>query len=251
MSDGAVTPLQIAFLNHPDALTDPMKAAVEVGFSESFARAKSHQLRNKHLAVLVEKMRARLEGLGVTPEWVKNEVVVLARSAPADFVEFIEDDKGNQYSVLKKTTEIDQKKWRAAIKEVEFDTYIDASGAIRSRVCKLKFYDRQAALVELANLFGMKNEKILMALLGAEKQQKTEDQRLLEAMTPEELEQIAAIQESAIERLRRKASGKRDARAIEGKVLGSGGGASSRKGREAGSDTEVSASPPSKDEDEE
>jgi hypothetical protein len=206
---------QRAFLEHPDALTDPVKAAMDVGYSESTARARSYELRDKHLPELVEKMRARLENLAVTPDWLKNEIKIIADTAMADFVEFVEDAQGAQWVALKSKKDLDLKKWRAAIKEVKLDTFVDAAGKIRSRICEIKLYDRQAALVELGNLMGLKNEKLLMALQSPD-QDVGDEHKLMEYMTTEDLEIIAEIQERAAARMKRQLRDKiSDRRAID------------------------------------
>jgi hypothetical protein len=240
-----------AFLEHPDALLDPVKAAMEIGYVESTAKAKAYGWRQEHMQVLVEKMRARLEGLGVTPDWVKNEVKVLADTAMADFIEFIEEN-GKQIGVLKEHSKIDPKKWRAAIKEVEFDSFVHTDGSIRSRISWLKLYDRQAALVELGNLLGMKNEK-LMLLNAPQAAEKSDDAKVMEFMTVEELETIATIQEKAAARMRKAASTKRDANAITIQPSGSGGSAkasvpklSGKKGKQ-----QTAAPPPTSEYDKE
>lgn len=210
-----------AFLEHPDALLDPVKAAVEVGYSESNARNRGYELRKLHLPALLERMRTRLEKLSITPEWVKNEVAILANTAMADFIEFIEHE-GQQVCVLKPGDKIDRNKWRAAIKEAEFDTLVTADGVLKSRLSKLKLYDRQAALVELANLLGMKNEA-MFTVLNAPSQGDSDAEKLLEFMTEEELETMADIQERAAARMRRKASDRRDASAIDSTSSEAGG----------------------------
>jgi hypothetical protein len=215
-----------AFLEHPDALLDPVKAAMDVGYSESTARTKAFSWRAEHLPALNEKMRTTLMGLGVTADWVKNEVKIIADTTLSDFVEFVEDKEGQQFCALLPTEKIDKAKWRAAIKECEFDTYTDAAGKLRSRVYKLKLYDRQAALVELGNLLGLKNEKLLIANAPV-LSQRDEDSDVMAYMTTEELEQIATIQERAAARMRKEAGKRRDAAAIPGETSGGGGHQSS------------------------
>lgn len=208
-------PKEIAFIQHPDALTEPGKAALDVGYSESFAKNKSFDLRAKHLPVLVERMRTTLEKLAITPDWVQNEVAILARTAPTDFIEFIEDDKGNQYPVLRPRASIPDDKWRAAIKEMEFEDMLDTKTMqLRSRVTKLKFYDRQKAIMDLAILLGLTSEKVMAARAMASGHAKTEEEQMLESMEPEDLEEIVAIQERVLARVRAKASRKRDRNAI-------------------------------------
>ena len=214
-----------AFLAHPDAMLDPVKAAVEVGYSQSTAEARAYTWRKENLSLLNERMRTHLKDLAVTPEWVKNEVKILADTTLSDFVEFVEDKKKGQMLLLKPVDKIDPAKWRAAIKEAEFDTHIMQDGSIRSVLFKLKLYDRQAALVELGNLLGLKNPMLQAALAPIQPSQ-SEEQKVMEHMTVEELETIATIQERAAARMRKAASKRRDAQAIPG-TAGEGGGSSS------------------------
>lgn len=209
---------QIAFVEHPDALLDPRKACRDVGYAASFcANNKPYELRQAHIHVLVEKMRTRLEKLSVTPDWVKNEVLILARTAPSDFLEFKEDAQGNQYTALRPKAEIEDAKWRAAIKKVKFDTVFDAkTGGMISRVSEIVFYDRQKSLMDLAELLGMTNPEILkaQAMLVASSEE-AEERKVLESMSEEELEEIARIHEGVRDRLASTASKKRDRKAID------------------------------------
>jgi Terminase small subunit len=207
-----------AFIEHPDALMDPVKAYVDAGYSAESASKNAYALRKKHEFAIVERARTRLEGLAVTPEWVKNEVTVLAKTTMSDFMEFKEDATGNQQLVLKNLNDLDPDKWRAAIKEVEFDTIMLGSGdgaTLRSRVSKVILYDRQRAIMDLAKLLGMTDSKLLLQLTKPEERDEDVQAKLLKYANMDELKRIADIFEGISERLSSKANKMRDDRALE------------------------------------
>lgn len=209
---------EIAFIEHPDALTDPVKAYIDAGYSAESAQKNAYALRKKHMLPIVERARAMLNGLAVTPEWVKNEVTVLAKTTMSDFMEFVEMPNGNQELVLKKLIDIDPDKWRAAIKEVEFDTIILSGDQLRSRVKNVILYDRQRAIMDLAKLLGMTDARLLMQMQKPQ-QQKDEDTQaqLIKYATIDELKQIADVFDGISERLAARADKMRDDRALEHK----------------------------------
>lgn len=218
MSVEKPTGRELAFIEHPDALLDPTKAYSDVGYNGDTRHA--YVLRKKFEHILVEKARTRLEGLAVTPDWVKNEVTILAKTTMSDFMEFVEDKTGNQALVLKKLIDIDPDKWRAAIKEVEFDTilHVGAPGddaTLRNRVSKVIMYDRQKAIMDLARLLGMTDTKLLLQLSKPQETNEDVQAKLIKHATMDELREIAAIFEGISERLNNKAEQLRDKNAIE------------------------------------
>ena len=205
---------ELLFIEHPDAFLDPVKAAVDVGYAPETAKKYAYVLRKKFEFDLVEKARARLEGLAVTPTWVQNEVTILAKTSATDFHEFVEDALGNQQLLLKKLVDIDPDKWRAAIKEIEFDTVMHGD-QLRSRVSKIVLYDRQKALLDLARLLGMMNEKLLLQMTRAPESTEDVQAKLIKYATMDELKEIAEIFDGISERLNKRADKLRDDRALE------------------------------------
>jgi hypothetical protein len=210
---------ELAFIEHPDALLDPVKAYVDVGYSAESAKHNAYAMRKKHLAELVERARTMLDGLAITPAWVKNEVAVLAKTTMSDFLEFVESANGNQELVLKRMIDIDPDKWRAAIREVEFDTIMMGGreeGALRSRVKNVVLYDRQKAIMDLAKLLGMTDSRLLLQLTKPKQQQQEDLQaQLIKYATTDELRAISEIFDGISERLAKRADKLRDQNALE------------------------------------
>jgi hypothetical protein len=219
MSDDKPTSRELAFIEHPDALLDPVKAFIDVGYSADSAKHHAYRLRKKFEFELVERARARLEGLAVTPTWIKNEVAILAKTAMADFLEFVESKNGNQELVLKRLIDIDPDKWRAAIKEVEFDTIMMAGGdegaTLRSRVKNVVLYDRQKAIMDLARLLGMTDARMLAAQVQPQQNSDDVQKNLIKYATIDELKEISEVFERISDRLNKRADKLRDDRALE------------------------------------
>jgi hypothetical protein len=206
---------ELAFVEHPDALLDPVAAYIAAGYSPDTAQNHAYRLRKKFYHILVEKARTHLEGLAVTSDWVKNEVTILAKTAIADFLEFIEQPNGNQALVLKKNIDIEPDKWRAAIKEVTFASSVMSDGSIRSRVETITLYDRQKAIMDLARLLGMTDSKLLLQLTKPAQQQDEIQAQLLKYATIDELKEISSIFDGISERLQAKANKLQDKFAID------------------------------------
>jgi hypothetical protein len=221
MSDDKPTARELAFVEHPDALLDPVKAYIDCGYSAESAKHHAYRLRKKFEFELVERARARLEGLAVTPTWIKNEVAILAKTAMADFLEFVESKNGNQELVLKRLIDIDPDKWRAAIKEVEFDTIMMAGGdegaTLRSRVKNVVLYDRQKAIMDLARLLGMTDARMLAQQVKPQHEANQDEiqKNLIKYATVDELKEISEVFERISERLNKRADKLRDDRALE------------------------------------
>lgn len=204
-----LTNKELAFVNHPDALIDPVKAYIDSGYSEATAQPNAYALLKRHMPIVLEKWRARAEQLGVGWQWIKNEVAILARTAPADFLELVQEEDGHQWMRLVDIENFDKDKYRAAIKEIKFET-VERGERMFNRVAYIKFYDRQKALMDLADLFKYEQER-------ADPRQEPDDTaKYLEVATTPELEQLAALQAKWAERLvNRAVNAEQDKRAID------------------------------------
>ncbi len=213
-----VTEMEEAFINHPDALSNPRKAYLETGFDPALVNKNAYRLRKRFHDQIITRVRDRLDDVGITDGRLLTELGTLALYNVIDAFETIEIDvKGDdgvitkrKISVLRDIKELPVELQRA-VKKVEFDSVISTTG-IYSYVSKIEFHDKLGALRDFLRVRG-----IYEPAPGG-KPPPTENNPLSQ-LTVQELEQIAEIHEHARERLERRASSMRDSRAIEGKVV--------------------------------
>jgi hypothetical protein len=213
MSDERLNGRELAFVEHPDALLDPVTAYIAAGYSVQSAQHHAYSLRKKFYHILVEKARTALEGLAVGSDWVKNEVTILAKTSSSDFMEFVDRD-GQQFWSLKKPIDIDPDKWKAAIKEIKFDTVM-MGDELRSRVSSIVLYDRQKAIMDLAKLLGMTDTKLLLQQIKPQESTDDVQKNLIKYATIDELKEISEVFERISDRLNKRADKLRDDRALE------------------------------------
>jgi hypothetical protein len=207
-----LTGKQLAFVVHPEVLTDTRKAYTDAGYADSGSN-NCYALRQELLPIIIEEHRKRVEKLGVTWEWLKNEVVILARSNLWDFLEPVEDERGNQFLRLVDIDKWDRKAFRAIVKKIKYETVEVARGdniEFVTRVSEIEYYDRLRALQQLADLFKYEHEQVKPPPV------RDDTSELLEVATTEELEVLADLQAKWAERLvNRNVNSEKDRRAID------------------------------------
>lgn len=219
--DGArMTEMEEAFVNHPDALSNPRRAYLDAGFDPKLVDKNSYRLRKRFRDLIVMKVRDRLDTHGITDGRLLGELGALALYNVVDAFETVEvsskDDDGNMstrmVTVLRDIKQLPEELQRA-VKKVEFDSILASDGKIHAYVSKLEFHDKLGALRDFLKVRGIYEP-------DPGRKKPVDDPSPLEDLTVEELEQIAEIHEHARRRLESRASSMRDSRAIEGHVEG-------------------------------
>lgn len=207
------------FVNHPDALTNPRKAALDCGYSRQYAEKRSYELRQKFRDVIVQKIRDRLDAAGVTDGRLLKELGALALYNVVDAYEEVEitvktdggEEETRKVTVLKDLKKLPEELQRA-VKKIKHDTMLLSNGRTVTYVAEIEFHDKLGALRDFLKVRGIYE--------APEKKKPAEpDRSPLEDLSVEELEEIAEIHERARKRLAHRASSMRDSAAIEGEVV--------------------------------
>lgn len=193
-----LTPMEQAFVLHPEAFTAPVKAAMEVGYSKSTAKSKAHVMRKQLMHFIAPKHEARLEKAGVaTIERICDELEAIAFAREVDYYDTIDVD-GETVKVLKDVTRLPEHMKRA-IKSVTFTT-IESMGADNKtftyqRLTGIELHDKLSALKELAEIRGGHDPR-LRKLPG----ETADDNELLQHLTDKELEMVEKLYTRAAQR---------------------------------------------------
>jgi DNA polymerase III gamma/tau subunit len=215
-----LTPREQAFVMHPDVFTNPIKAAMDVGYSESTAKGKSHIMRHQLMYYIMPIHEARVAETGVTIERVKNELSAIAFANEADYYDTIDIETETGAETVKVVKDISRlpEHMQRAIKHIEFKTIILGDSKTYQVLEHIELYDKQSALKELAEILGAHDPRFRKP----ETPPGEEEMTLLEHLEPEELELVTRAYDKAAQRARAASDRKRDARAIPGEVVKSG-----------------------------
>lgn len=212
-----LTPREAAFIMHPNVMTDPRQAARAAGYAETTAEQKSYEMRKQLMYYILPLYEARLAQIpNVNVERIKDELAPIAFANLTDYYDTVdigENGQGDTIKVLKDIKRMPDHMQRA-IKKVEFETIVSPKGDVLQRLVKLELYDKLDALKELAEIFGLKDPRTRKPV-----EVDDPDEQLLSQLEPEEIESMAQTYEKARNRLKAKASKKRDAQAIPGKRI--------------------------------
>ncbi len=199
--ESELAPRQWAFVNHPLAWSDPMQAAKDVGYSESFCSKRAHGLKKELEFYIRPKVAAQMARLSAGPNHVLDELTGIATSNFMDYFNIVETEDGARVEVKQnlKALPVHMQK---AIKRLDTELVILPDGGTFTIVSRIELYDKVAALKELAEVLTMKDHK------------DPDDPPELDNLEPQELEAMEKIFRGAADRAKAQSSKKRDQRAI-------------------------------------
>jgi hypothetical protein len=194
-----LTPMEQAFILHPQVMTNPQQAARDVGYSETTARTKASYMR-KQLFYYIQPIHDwRMLDANLDQKRIIEELNAIAFCNEADFYDTV-DVEGDTIKVLKDFTRLPEMMQRA-IKTIELDTVIvpstNADGESTTIsyqvVKKLQLHDKQAALKTLVDISGMADPRFRKPAEGAS----VDEQELLQYVPADELELMNRIYSKA------------------------------------------------------
>ena len=205
-----LTPRQQAFIQHPEVMIKPEKAAIEVGYSAKTARTRAHMMR-KQLIYYIQPLNAkRAQQAGVTPERVRDTIGIIANAKITDYFDTI-DVEGDTVKVYVDPALLPDH-MQQAIKSISFDTIVDNQGNETQVIKEIQLFDKSQALRELAEILGLKDARMRHPDGNIQEEQAL----LLEHLEPRELDLIQRLYRRAAKRAEAAADKKRDATAIPG-----------------------------------
>lgn len=208
-----LTPREQAFVMHPDVFTDPVGAAMAVGYSESTAKGKAHVMRHQLMYYIMPLHEARMAETGVTIDRVKQELSAIAFANEPDYYDNIDIETETGAETVKVVKDIKRlpEHMQRAIKKIEFKTIILGDSKTYQVLENIELYDKQSALKELAEILGAHDPRFRRPDAPED-----EDMSLLEHLEPEELELVTRAYDRAATRAKAVSDKKRDARALPG-----------------------------------
>lgn len=215
-----LTAREQAFVMHPDVFTNPVKAAMAVGYARTTAQVRSYQMRRELMFYIMPLHEARLEKTGVTVDRIKDELAAIAFANEADFYDTVDVETEIDGQLVVETVKFVRditrlpEHMQRAVKSVEYETTIDDKGQQTQKLAKVVLYDKLVALKELAEIFGLKDPRFRKPT-----DESAEQAELLEHLEPEELEALAKIHTTAASRAAKKREKILNKRAIPGQVI--------------------------------
>ena len=145
------------FVLHPDSLTNPVGAALAVGYSANYATASAHALRKRLLKYIAPQRIAVMAQAQISLEEVARRLAAIARADPAEYMERIEVEtpEGWQNVVVYKDPSSWTEEQRLAVQRIEYETIVLPSGVTyqSDRPTNVLFYPKDKALKELREMF--------------------------------------------------------------------------------------------------
>lgn len=194
------TEQQRKFAAHPAVTTNAKQAALDAGYSKTYADKHASALRQQLAPLILEHQETAKKRAAISVAKVQTE---LASMGFANVIDYFEIDKETGKVLPKKLGDLTREQ-AAAIQEVEVAEYETLEGT-EYRIKKIKLADKRANLVELGKTLGMFNKITI--------EDKREQTQLMADIPTEALEQAESLLLAAA----RTAKGERGKRnAVEG-----------------------------------
>ena len=180
------TEKQVKFSQHPQVTVNAKQAALDVGYSKSFAKTQANALR-RQLAPLILEVQEKAKLLAaISVSRIQTELAAMGFANVLDY--FNVDDNGMLHS--KQLNELTRAQ-AAAITEVKLMELEDPlTGEVKYVIESVKLADKRANLVELGRTLGMFNQVKL--------EDKRESTLLLQEVPTEKLEEAEALLMDAV-----------------------------------------------------
>lgn len=209
VQDEVYSDKELSFAYHPDVVKNAYKAAIEAGYSESYAQKKSYALRERLYPLIrkVQEQRARKQG--ISAQRVQEELSNIAFANVLDYVEINEKTGLARPKGLQELT----RQEASAIASYTLEPVEDDNGDTTMVLSKVTLIDKRLALIDLGKSIGMFNDKMQVYLRNQEKETRKVS---LEEIPTDDLEQIEKILLAAKGAV---VSQMKDRKAIPGKIV--------------------------------
>lgn len=197
--DPRYTEMQRDFAAHPLVHTNPRKAAVDSGYSESYAKSHAHALREQLAPLIIQYQEMAAKRNALSTAKVQNELAAMGFANILDYFHVDEETGAMRPKQLNELTR-EQASAIQEIKVVEFEG--------KMVVGHLKLADKRANLVELGKTLGMFNKFTI--------EDKREEKLALNEIPTDALEEAESVLLAAVSAARNQ---KAKNEAIEGELL--------------------------------
>jgi len=154
--EDALTERQKRFVNHPQANLDPVRAAIDSGYSQSYAEAYAWTLRRQLLYYITQKRHQLAEWSPASAEHTLAQVAAIATSDLLDYFEYVDTDQGARLQIKENLKALPAAQ-RAALKKIEFETVVLPNGTAVTVVSKLELHSKTDMLKELIEIHRLKD----------------------------------------------------------------------------------------------
>lgn len=183
--DARYTPMQRSFAAHPHVTTNPKQAALDAGYSESYAQNHAYALRKQLAPLIMSMQEAAAKHAAISKSKVQSE---LAAMGFANIIDYFNVDPETGAMTPKQLNELTREQ-AAAIQEVKLCEFKG-----RMVIESLKLADKRANLVELGKTLGMFNKITI--------EDKREERVMLQDVPTEALEEAESLLLAAVSRAR-------------------------------------------------
>lgn len=195
-----LTELERKFVLHPEVMTKPEKAAVEVGWSASWARARAHQKRQQLMYYILPIAKERWAKADITLDRIHEELAAVAFADETEYYERVDvdlgDGKGAETLLVGKDPTMLPKRMSAAVEQINIENLTLAGGDL-FQVVSFVLHDKKPALKMLAEMLGGFDPKNRQPSDAAEKLRQG---RLFDFMEQGEIDTIVKIYNRAEKR---------------------------------------------------
>lgn len=178
--DARYTDMQTAFASHPKVTTNPKQAALDAGYSESYAKNHAYALRKQMSPLIMSMQEAAAKHAAISKAKVQSELAAMGFSNILDYFNVGDDGAMSP----KQLNELSREQ-AAAIQEVKL---VEFNG--RMVIGSLKLADKRANLVELGKTLGMFNKIVI--------DDKREERVALQDIPTEALEEAESVLLAAV-----------------------------------------------------
>lgn len=149
-----LTEMQKAFAAHPGVTTNARQAALDVGYSPSFAKSQAVALRKQVSSLIMQNQERAKKRSAISVARVQTELAAMGFANIVDYFNVAESGKVTPKQLNELTRE-----QSAAIQEVKIlDVTNEETGEVTYVIGFIKLADKRANLVELGKTLGMFNK---------------------------------------------------------------------------------------------
>lgn len=150
------TEQQRRFAASPIVTTNPKQAALDAGYSASYAKCHAHALRKQLAPLIMEHQETAKKISAISVAKVQSELAAMGFANVIDYFD-VRPDGSVKPKMLNELT----REQAAAIQEVKVMEYENEEGAMEYRIGWIKLADKRANLVELGKTLGMFNKIVI------------------------------------------------------------------------------------------
>lgn len=192
-----LTAKEQAFVQHPLVMKDPVRAAMDSGYSEGWAKSNAHSKKKQLLYYILPASHARMSKDGISLDRIHQEFGAIAFADATELFERVDTDDGTQ--LVAKDPTLMPEGLRRAIEEitVQTSTVVTTQGPVTTQTYHVILHDKKPALKMLAEMLGGFDPR---SREPGDAEARRKQAALFDFMTGPEMETITKIYDRAAKR---------------------------------------------------